>query len=116
MVHRTLMKLVGCTMYSAFKFFLYLRREQERTSEQHTPHPRLSTREALTLTLSLRTFALSTEPTLTQSREGRSGPLSTGTPTCLRPFPVCKSRAPLTGAGPWGSRAALGGSPGQAAE
>ena len=35
MVHRILMKLVGCTTYRAFRFFLYLRRETEGVSE-HT--------------------------------------------------------------------------------
>ena len=33
MVHRILMKLVGCTTYRAFRFFLYLRRETEGVSE-----------------------------------------------------------------------------------
>ena len=35
------MKLVGCTTYRAFRFFLYLRRETEGVSEHTRRHPGL---------------------------------------------------------------------------
>ena len=58
MVHRTLMKLVGCTTYRAFRFFLYLRRETEGVSE-HGHGDTLGWKRncsAVASTASLRTF------------------------------------------------------------